>query len=426
MATRRLSSFDQAVTITDRFAPFNVVIALVLENGPPAETMGQAVAGLAKRHPLLRARLTGRQSFHIEAEASVRSEEIDRAGEDQWREVVERELNRRFDTGRAPLFRAVWLVDSADRAVREAIFTFHHSIIDGASAANLINEVLSLGQALTEGHEADWLEPLDPAPPMNDLLPDRFRGPGLMPRLAAFMGRQALDEIRFRKLARGGRKPPIHDSGQGRILPLRLGREATAGLVNRARRERVSINSALSAAMLLAVHRRLYDGQPTGLRNFVFNDLRPNLAPAVAPENLGCYISMGRYTNPVDPETDLWDLGRTIQAQVHAAFKWGEPYLNALTAKRLMKMLIGLKAFRMGATALSYNGLPRLEATHGPTSLTDIHCFISNNVLGPEFSGQASIWNGRLNLDLLYLDSDMNRTEAEAIGREMIGLLGDG
>lgn len=425
---RRLSCFDEAAARTDRFAPFNVVAVLRLAHGPSPRATRQALARLQARHPLLKVRLSGRpgrQSFETTPESPFLVTEVEKQGDDHWLDVTEKELNLPFETGRGPLARCVLLLDPAEPQVREMVITLHHTIVDGVSGANLIHELLVLCQALAEGGSASWCTPLELQPPLEELFPAPFRGPRLMPRMFSFMARQAADEIRYRNLTRGGRRPPLHGSGQGRILPLSLSRTATAKMITRSRKKRVSINSLLSAAMLMAVHRRLYQGRPTALRNFVFTDLRPYLKPASAKKNLGCHIGMSRFTNPMGPATEVWGLSRAVQAQVHESSQRGEVFLNALTAKRLMALLIGLKSFRMGNTALSYNGLPRLDPAYGRTKVVDIRIFISNNILGPEFTGQAAIWNGRLNLDLLYLDSDMDQDGAKAISQEMLRLLED-
>lgn len=421
---RRLSSFEEAASTTDRFAPFNVVIALCLENGPRPEVVRQAMARLAERHPLLRVRLTGkpgRQSFEPLLDQPVPIRELGPSATETWPEIVEQELNQGFDTVQGPLTRFVLTVREA--AVRELIFTFHHSVGDGISAVNLLAELLTLCRIEVEGGSLDWCRPLALPPRLDDLFPPGYRGLGLWFRMGSFMVRQVADEIRYRVLTRSAGQPPLHESGRGRILPLSLDQDRTRRLTRRTREKRVSINAFLSAAMLLAVHRRLYDRTRTGLRNFIFQDLRPYLDPAVGPVHFGCYITMGRYTHPVAPETDIWSLATEIMEAHHRWLKKGDGLLNVLAADTLLRAVTGLKKFRMGTTALSYNGLPRMTAEYGPIRIRDLHGFTSNHVLGPEFSGQSFIWDGRLNLDLLYMDSDLDQDQAEALGREMIRLL---
>ena len=51
-----------------------------------------------------------------------------------------------------------------------------------------------------------------------------------------------------------------------------------------------------------------------------------------------------------------------------------------------------------------------------------MHGFISNFRLGPEFSAQANLFNERLNLDVLYLDTDMDRAGAQEIADDILSV----
>jgi hypothetical protein len=55
--------------------------------------------------------------------------------------------------------------------------------------------------------------------------------------------------------------------------------------------------------------------------------------------------------------------------------------------------------------------------------LEEIHAFISNMVLGPEYSALARLWEGRLWWDIVYLDSDMDRAVAATVAETILDLL---
>jgi hypothetical protein len=86
-------------------------------------------------------------------------------------------------------------------------------------------------------------------------------------------------------------------------------------------------------------------------------------------------------------------------------------------------MIFRLKAFRMGATALSYSGPVDLHTNGGSFKVTGLHAFAANMTLGPEYSALVRLFRGELWWDILYLDSDMDAAGAREIAREMQAIL---
>ena len=88
-----------------------------------------------------------------------------------------------------------------------------------------------------------------------------------------------------------------------------------------------------------------------------------------------------------------------------------------------MTMLLR-QSTRMGTTALNYAGAPHLEVgDNAPFSVRGLHAFVTNFPRGPEYTAQSRIFEGRLWWDIVYLDSDMDRGEAQAIAEEMRDLI---
>ena len=88
-----------------------------------------------------------------------------------------------------------------------------------------------------------------------------------------------------------------------------------------------------------------------------------------------------------------------------------------------MALLLRQKT-RMGTTALNYAGAARLQVgANAPFSIEGLHAFVSNFPLGPEYTGQSRILERRLWWDIVYLDADMDRSEARAIAEEMRDLV---
>jgi hypothetical protein len=425
---RKLGVFETAQALTDGFAPFNVVIMLGVGGDPRPEFLRAVLDRLQRRHPLLRAHLIQRgSSFYYETQGTpeIPLELSDSDPARGWQAAVERELNRAFDTGTGPLMRVTLCRTPGNSGRWDLVLSFHHAIIDGVGAAELIRELLDGWNELSAGSSLADLDPLPLARPVEEFFPQAFKGLSARRRVLGFFARQMADEAVYRWRARGTRKPPVHESGQCRILCRDHPWEGIDSLARTARRHRVSLNSALNAALLLTVQKRLYQGQAVPLRNFNFALLRRFLDPPMPDEHLGSYHVMLRFTVPIEADQDFWELTQRINSQVHRSNRRGDKYCSLLMSAGLMRMILRQRKMRMGNTALAYTGPTAIGPSFGELSIQELHAFVSNLVLGPEYAVQARLFGDRLWWDVIYLDSDMDAVTAETIADEMIERLLD-
>ncbi len=416
MLNRKLGGFEATWALMDDFVPVLFVGALHLSNGPAPDVLRMALAALQARHPLLRVGLDrrGADYFFVEAPEPrpVPLTLARRDGPDHWRALAEHELNTAMETTVAPLMRCTFLHGDTDS---DLILTFHHTIIDSRAGLAIVDELLRLC-AEPEPAEAGAETPsLAPLAPLHALYPPDYRGWSGMRRTAGFIARQIAEEARYRLRLKG--RQPLHAQTptRCRILGMTLDREATAALARQARKHRVPLNSLLHAAMLIALARRRYAGQALPMRGLTFADMRPYLAPPPTAEDLGVYISMLHYTVAMTPDSDLMQLAETVRDHIYRATKHDDKYIAPLLARHLVRMLVRRKTMRLGMIALSYVGPLDLAETYGKTVVTGLSGFVSNNVLGPELAGFGCLLHGRLSLDFLYLDSDMDADEAAEI-----------
>jgi hypothetical protein len=255
--------------------------------------------------------------------------------------------------------------------------------------------------------------------PSAALYPTKYTGLGFDRAVAAYMARQLADEARFRWLSWGARKAPIYKSGRCRFLPIHFSSTLTKALIEASHRQRITLNAILSAGMMAAVQRNLYPSPRAPLRHIIFTDVRPHLRGEIPASELGCHMAMLRLTILVERDGNLWSLARDIQNETLRVARAGERYLSNSVSPSMMKMILGLRAFRMSATALSYSGPVDLPASHGPFAVTAVHAFTANFSMGPEYSALVHLFRDELWCDILYLDCDMDSTKAQQIARDM-------
>ena len=424
---RELGTFERALVIADRHAPFHIVSVLRLESAPSPQIVRNALKVLQSHHPFLSARLLqekGRYYFVRLIDPGLPLHILPRWNDGHWVQVAEVELGNRIDVLNGPLFRCTYLYDSTHERA-EIILTLCHAIADAASTARLLHDLLKTCVSFTDEKTVPLRGTGEAvAPPVESRFPPEFHGLRFVLHALRFGLGQVVDEISYRIQTRGKRTPLLHQHPtRGRILSIQLPEDLVDELSRRARQEEVTLNSALNAAMMIAVNRELYAGQQAPMQTFSFTNLRSHVSPPLSDEELACYISMLRYTVRVEGGVDFWTLARDLHKKIYASLKSGDKFVAAAMTESLIRIITELKSFRMSTTASNYNGVVPIEASYGNIKVTEIHGFVSAYDLGPELSAQAQLFNDQLICDFIYLDADMTRDEAIAVSEEIRTIL---
>jgi hypothetical protein len=422
---RALGAFETAQALTNEHTPFNVVAVLPLRHGPGEQTLRDALHALQRRHPLLRVNLVPEgKGFQFTPSAQpIPLEIVTRMDETTWMQAAEAELGRALDTKTGPLVRCLNIAGPSNEDQSELILTVHHSIMDATSGSNIVRELLTACEGIDAGETPEIGPPLPLMPAEDNFFPKTLPGGRRRSTMAGFVLRQMADEIGFRFRTSGKRTPPVHSRGTCRVLCRTMNREDTTAVARASRSRRLPLNAALNAAMLVAVHRLLYDGEATLLRHFNFADLRQVLRPQVTEEHLGSYHGMLRVSVPMATGADLWSTAMVLNEKFSTAARRGDTFQSVRLSPALMRPILRQSRQRMGTTALSYTGPSRLPSKFGSIEVSSAEVFISNLTLGPEYTAQARLADGELRWNIVYLDCDMDRAGADRISDEMLEIL---
>jgi hypothetical protein len=139
---RPLGSTENIYWLLDRLYCLNFVVFAELDGHLSAEKLQAALATVQDENPLLRARIVvgdGRSWFKpVSRKAAPLRPEA--RGLRNWRGAIERELQRPFAPGEAPLARFIRFEGSGAKSV--AAMVFHHAIADGRSGTTVFLDVL--------------------------------------------------------------------------------------------------------------------------------------------------------------------------------------------------------------------------------------------------------------------------------------------
>lgn len=408
---RKLRAFEAAIAETAARRPFNVVGSLRIAPAPTMEELRLALDGLQRNHPMLRAQVESRRDgrwFVHDGQQPIPLREVSLTERHGWRSEVEVGLGDRLDPAKGPLIRFSNLA-APDGAYADLIFVAHHAILDGVSAQAMVDELL---RRLAGASPATAQDALTPSPASR--YPAPWRIPRALPAMIGYAGREIVRDASY-QLRNGGHRYRVNPAARSKVLTCSLDKAASQRLIRATRRRRVTVNSALQAAGLLALSKFQSDRRMQPLQSITFADLRPYLKPPLPAEQLGCAISMLRFGLIIDTQSAFWDTAQEVHRLISGAATRGDKFVATHMAPAMMRFLLSQRRMRMASTALSYLGPIRLSNQYGPYQLREVHGFVSDVDIGPLFTALAHLWRGELRWDFAYLDTDWEREEAEAI-----------
>ncbi|WP_146125697.1 phthiocerol/phthiodiolone dimycocerosyl transferase family protein [Burkholderia ambifaria] len=229
---RRLGSTEHVFWLMNRVVASHVVMAAEIDGIAGAEAWRDAFDALQRRHPLLRARIPptalGFPQLELVSERPIPVHHVDDARweidriSDAWLDsAIASMLDEAIDTDIGPLMRAV--VASGQNGKSVLVLACAHAICDGISLTYCVRDLLQAlsGQSLGILSMPRSLDQLygeaDVSPPVNKVIVDECR-PRHCDRLT--------------------------------VSRLKLSRELTTRIVQRARDERTTFHGALCSAML--------------------------------------------------------------------------------------------------------------------------------------------------------------------------------
>lgn len=251
-----MEGFKSKMGVTREYfrIPEKMVLSATIQGHLPVEDLKEVIHKATMIHPLLGVRVEVDDDqeawFTTQGCADPILKVLARNGNEQWMGVVEEEYQEPFNFQEGPLIRYI-LLQSPE--VSDLIIICQHSIGDGISLLNLLQDLLQL-------LEQQELEKVPPVLFQSRNLP----APTLALKLRLLVDKFFIDRInrRWNKnqvLFTNQDYLDLHKSYsqryRGRILAKVLEKEETSSLLSACRREGVTVNSALSVAFLSARQR---------------------------------------------------------------------------------------------------------------------------------------------------------------------------
>ncbi|MEO8592229.1 MAG: hypothetical protein ABI759_02810 [Candidatus Solibacter sp.] len=417
---------------------FRVLILVRLEGCIEGEFLRAALRRLQIRHPKLRARLSRSGQFRYELPSDIAPIPFaitDYEGvEFPWRDQALKLLQTALPA-EGP-FARVHVLRSRSRNYCELLFSAPHAIADGRSTIAIAGDLLAEYAAVESGAEAAAAEPLPPVSVVRVRVPgstrDRLR---LVERFQGLRKTEALVPLMPLPTAQGV-------SPQSQWMHWVFSPKETLAIVRRCRKEKVSLGSALMAAVFCALMECLPAPRVSFKWQFPF-DVRESLhgpAGPVTPHDLGCFMSNMNGLSAITRPYDVWEVARHAQGEIQLFSDLGGPAFSYRLASRLytFRAVLGLffRSFRRARTSsgpretlLATNyGVLGMRDSYGSLRPRECTLLFKKEITGPSLVVESLVLAQRLNVGFFAGDLDSGFWERvhPAVHAQLTAIMRDG
>ena len=394
----------------DALSPLNFSFAARIAGDLDLGELRQAIDAVQMRHPLLRVRVecdskdvpwfrlgAGRIPLHVR----------DVGVEETW-SAVEASLNTSLDSVHGPMAYFVLLRHGPGDATLQLVF--HHAISDGRSAVFMLRDLL-LSLARQRRYEMADLVELPPAGYYGDRIPTIEHYEGLDGLRTAWKTLKA--SVRF--LEGAGLPVGLKTEGAEQAPPVEpkifveprfLSGHALKRLLDRAKKERTTMQCVLNAALSMSVAEDSPPGplQRTSCTQVV--DIRSRLVPPVE-DDVGCFASGVTSLHSIDASTRFWPFAREIRAHMDHSMATPLPFFHQAMHTVYTNLGRGLgfseprvfsevmSSIHPEGLAVSNLGRVELHVEGSPIRITEL-AFATNTSVLNDLSTSAVTYGGRM------------------------------
>jgi len=310
---RKLTPLERLFTRS----PFSLVtIVARIKGNVSKDQLIQAVSKVQLRHTNLRMRISDERDhvpwFTSERVGEIPVEVVPRKADDHWIKVHQEASQIPFEFEKRPAIRFI-LVRAP--LVSELIILCHHIICDGLSLAYLARDLMMhLGDP---SREVEILP--DPQPIDSHNFPIDVSLSGLVKFFINRINQKwKVDKIYFDQEDYQALNEAYWNNFHHQLFSIELSEAQTAALVDRCRKEKVTVNTALTAAFVGAQVGVLGD-QPFHSRIGIAGNLRDRL-PSPVGESMGFYAGVVRPKCKYNGKKSFWENARKFHQKIKPQF----------------------------------------------------------------------------------------------------------
>lgn len=298
-------------------SPFSIVTMVVRITGHVSEAMLEsAVKKAQRRHTLLRVRIVDdadhRQWFTSEGVKSIPIDVVQRESDDDWIGIHAEASKIPFEFDCRPAIRFMLVQSPAES---DLIILCHHIICDGLSLAYLARDLM-----VYLGNPEQEVEILSgPLPISLENLPADVSQSRLRRFFINRLNRKWVEEgVYFDNEDYRALTETYWDNYPHQLFTIELTEQQTTALVANCKREKVTVNTAITAAVSGA--QRVVQGDQAYLARTVIATSLRNQLPNPPGQGMGFYAAGIELRLKYDPRASFWQNARHYQEKIKPNF----------------------------------------------------------------------------------------------------------
>jgi hypothetical protein len=425
-AQRPLGRVEDTFERLNRLATtWTIATVSCVEGALTVELLHRAMAIACARHPRLNCRIVGEPGrLHFATGGEVLLRMTPAREPEDWQAVVEAELNEPI-AAELGLIRVHLVPGPASTGLTRLITVTHHAISDGLSCMHLHCDVLTCCGYLALGEAPPALAPLPALPPIEGLAPEYFGGLKHWLRGWWFLLKTGCALLQHQPTGLPIEKyAPVKARRTG-LVPRVLEADFTRILVRRCRFEKTSVQAALSAALLIAVSRRLDPVRERTVRltSQSYLNLRRFLTPPLSNDHLAPLASASRHHYAVTPATDFWELARQVKRDLEATLQSRELFTIVGVTWPMFKFLFLFPRQRAFSTSVSNVGRVEIPDRYDPFVLKQIGFASSHGLLNGALAANVATFQDTMTINFNYSMPALSRRTVEVVVEAVVAQL---
>ncbi|MEA5503211.1 condensation domain-containing protein [Halotia wernerae UHCC 0503] len=426
---RKLGHFEQVLeTLNSRAKTWNIVTISRIKGPLVEDILRQSLDKIQCRHPRLNSHIVRFQNslyFQTEGTAKIALRVVNKLSDEQWTEVVYEEMNEKIDSSQC-LMRVVLVHFLNEKHISYLITTVHHAIADALSCIQLHSEILTYCQKIVSGEVTNSVNLL-PLPPIEEIIPEWMKALKGKVNNVLFLLKLGSQQIWYRPKTLGFENYAPIAQRRCNIIHRQLDPDLTKKFVNLCRQEKTTVHSALCAAMMFTVARKITKGNRKDIRVSCLSylDLRRRLKPTITDEHLAVLAASMMGFHTLKTNTSFWELARNVKQNLEDDTQHDDIFKMMLVAKHLIDFCFRQPKQVAATVSISNVGKVSIPKFYGEFELEEISFAGSHSLYAGVFVIHAATFQGKMLLNFVFSQPAISQETMEALVNDFMSLILD-
>ena len=375
------------------------------------ELVPEALSLLQKRHPNLRAKLSRNAKYEMVFDQVAKKFSLEIISSDDIRlanTILTKQVTIPFG-GNSYLWRCILQLGKKHNN-HKLITIFHHSIADGTSAARFTEDFLYILGSLTEKKQ-----PALPLLQVQECIESNTISKVSWKKFLQIESDIASNPLYRQSLWKYNNQADIN-SRQVVIIPISFPVNFVCKLKTKSRKEKVTVNAALNAAVVKAFKKK-YNNESISINMATPINLRNRCEKPISWDNMGSFINWMPVPLTCSDNSDFWDVARqykrsfldTSEKYAYNPSNCDENYMqnniiSSFNCNSLSPPLI---------CTVTNLGMIKFSNNYGPFILNSFNFGVSHISGGLAVAITCSTVNGVLHINFCYTEPLLERTWVE-------------